>query len=225
VQLKGKRFGRLVVIGKLKRRDKNDCILWKCLCNCGKVKSIRTWCLTSNTTRSCGCLARERVKSPENQAHLRRIQEIANSLPRSKKQIAAAKRNIWTAINTPRSEKQRQISLLTIGKARKVMLRNLRLYGKTERQIAVSRRTVKKAQLAAKRIKKKHNGFCDICRKSCFLQRDHDHKCCSRIEKSCGLCLRGHLCIRCNLTLGQVHDSIKLLRRMIHYLKYYKDCS
>lgn len=49
---------------------------------------------------------------------------------------------------------------------------------------------------------------------------DHDHRCCSapQPETTCGTCIRGIVCTRCNLTLGQVDDSPELLNKMIDYL-------
>lgn len=67
---------------------------------------------------------------------------------------------------------------------------------------------------------KKQDGKCFICnisenKKLCI---DHDHNCCSGRE-SCGKCIRGLICSRCNKILGQVEDSIEILQKMINYLK------
>lgn len=55
--LEGKRFGRLVVL----ERDvnKNGLIYWKCKCDCGNIKSVRSNHLTSTAIVSCGCYAKE----------------------------------------------------------------------------------------------------------------------------------------------------------------------
>lgn len=45
----GKRFGKLVVLGKAK--DK-----WLCLCDCGNRKTIYSGALRNGSTKSCGCL-------------------------------------------------------------------------------------------------------------------------------------------------------------------------
>lgn len=47
---------------------------------------------------------------------------------------------------------------------------------------------------------------------------DHDHACCPESGRSCGKCVRGILCMRCNLTLGSVQDNTEILRSMIGYL-------
>jgi hypothetical protein len=49
-------------------------------------------------------------------------------------------------------------------------------------------------------------------------QVDHDHSCCSG-PKSCGACVRGILCKRCNIFLGAVKDNSVLLRGMLSYLR------
>jgi hypothetical protein len=47
---------------------------------------------------------------------------------------------------------------------------------------------------------------------------DHDHACCPEAGRSCGQCIRGILCARCNLTLGLVRDDIAILESMKQYL-------
>jgi len=67
------------------------------------------------------------------------------------------------------------------------------------------------------------NGGCGVCgSKSAGFNRknfaiDHDHSCCDG-QVTCGKCIRGLLCIRCNLVLGAVEDSTELLQQMINYL-------
>jgi hypothetical protein len=71
-------------------------------------------------------------------------------------------------------------------------------------------------------LEKSQNGLCKICKEpekhNRRLSVDHDHSCCSGAN-SCGNCIRGLLCSRCNKTLGQVHDNVELLQKMIDYLK------
>jgi hypothetical protein len=50
---------------------------------------------------------------------------------------------------------------------------------------------------------------CAICREPFIEQRpriDHDHNCCkvppNGVSRSCGKCVRGLLCVRCNTWLG-----------------------
>ena len=56
--LKGKRFGRLLVLG-IHRQDKNHRIHWRCLCLCGKETTVVTGNLRNGHTQSCGCLQKE----------------------------------------------------------------------------------------------------------------------------------------------------------------------
>jgi len=57
LDLKGKRFGRLVVIRYEKMKNGNSC--WRCLCDCGRKISVQGRSLGAGNTRSCGCLASE----------------------------------------------------------------------------------------------------------------------------------------------------------------------
>ena len=58
MNLKDRRFGRLVVEGNASRKG-----YVICLCDCGKRKEIRATSLTKafQPTRSCGCIQRERA--------------------------------------------------------------------------------------------------------------------------------------------------------------------
>jgi 5-methylcytosine-specific restriction endonuclease McrA len=58
-RLAGQRFGRLTVLGDSHKRDKRGVILWQCRCDCGKTTLVRTFCLTTGQTKSCGCLRGE----------------------------------------------------------------------------------------------------------------------------------------------------------------------
>jgi hypothetical protein len=49
------------------------------------------------------------------------------------------------------------------------------------------------------------------------LAVDHNHACCPG-KKTCGKCLRGLVCKRCNQTLGLVEDDPELLSSMVKYL-------
>jgi hypothetical protein len=78
---------------------------------------------------------------------------------------------------------------------------------------------------------KKHRGCCAICsRKMKTLHQDHDHRCCQPVRtksglirpKSCGECLRGLLCNRCNFFLGYLESDPTLYRRALRYLEKWK---
>jgi len=60
--LKGMRFGRLVVL-KRKGTSLNDRHpIWRCKCDCGKKTDVRSCDLKSGNTKSCGCLGKEKAK-------------------------------------------------------------------------------------------------------------------------------------------------------------------
>ena len=49
---------------------------------------------------------------------------------------------------------------------------------------------------------------------------DHDHACCPNKRRSCGKCVRGLLCNRCNLLLGMVESEPHLIPAyLVTYLK------
>jgi hypothetical protein len=50
------------------------------------------------------------------------------------------------------------------------------------------------------------------------LTIDHDHACCLG-PVSCGECVRGFLCTRCNLVVGQVGEDAVILAGVIDYLE------
>ncbi|WP_353477560.1 endonuclease domain-containing protein [Microbacterium sp. zg-YB36] len=49
------------------------------------------------------------------------------------------------------------------------------------------------------------------------MQIDHDHACCPG-EIGCGACVRGVLCVGCNVGLGAFGDSPERLERAVLYL-------
>lgn len=48
---------------------------------------------------------------------------------------------------------------------------------------------------------------------------DHDHACCPG-PRSCGGCVRGLLCNKCNVALGYARDSAAVLRGLADYLDF-----
>ena len=60
IDLTGQRFGKLLVLkedGKIGRY-----VAWQCQCDCGQIKTIRGDSLRGGTTKSCGCLQKEKAK-------------------------------------------------------------------------------------------------------------------------------------------------------------------
>lgn len=53
----GMRYGKLVVIKKLKEKDKRGRPIWLCICDCGKRIKVKSYSLTRKWfKKSCGCI-------------------------------------------------------------------------------------------------------------------------------------------------------------------------
>ena len=73
----------------------------------------------------------------------------------------------------------------------------------------------------------KQHGLCAICKKPeqtigldgtpRLLCVDHDHSCCPG-RRSCGLCVRGLVCTKCNQALGLFNDDPEIIESAIKYL-------
>lgn len=59
--LRGKVFGRLTVLYRVK--NKGNATVWKCQCSCGTIKEIAGGGLTSGRTVSCGCYNKEKISN------------------------------------------------------------------------------------------------------------------------------------------------------------------
>lgn len=63
------------------------------------------------------------------------------------------------------------------------------------------------------------SGRCEICTEPMEQPGvDHDHACCPK-QRSCGRCVRGLLCRRCNAWLGYVADDTDRMRAAIQYIE------
>lgn len=60
---------------------------------------------------------------------------------------------------------------------------------------------------------------CEICgRSDAPLVIDHDHSCCPEKSTSCGNCIRGVICARCNSGLGYFFENVVAMKAAIAYL-------
>lgn len=73
------------------------------------------------------------------------------------------------------------------------------------------------------------SGDCYLCRTPLDLEArrgvhvDHDHDCCSG-RRSCGECVRGLACDRCNTGIGKFSDDPELLRLVADNLQAAIEC-
>jgi hypothetical protein len=68
----------------------------------------------------------------------------------------------------------------------------------------------------------KQKGVCAVCGRpeanGKLLSVDHDHDCCSG-NHSCGKCIRGLLCNKCNRGIGYFNDDLTLLKKAMVYVQ------
>jgi len=57
--IKGQRFGRLVVLCLAPEYDKSEGAYWTCKCDCGEERKVKGYFLRSGKTKSCGCFQRD----------------------------------------------------------------------------------------------------------------------------------------------------------------------
>ena len=62
-ELRGLRFGSLVVIEPIEKRNRGR-VMWRCLCDCGCLCIVASSRLINGDTKSCGCLKHR--KGPDN---------------------------------------------------------------------------------------------------------------------------------------------------------------
>lgn len=64
--IKGQRFGKLIVLERAENRIRESGrqdVMWKCKCDCGMIKNIRSTCLLLGMSNSCGCVNIERIRN------------------------------------------------------------------------------------------------------------------------------------------------------------------
>lgn len=73
----------------------------------------------------------------------------------------------------------------------------------------------------------RQGGGCAICgskRNGLRLPVDHDHSCCPG-RKSCGKCIRGILCVRCNTIIGFLEKNSELVPLCEAYIREHRPSS
>lgn len=61
IDMTGKKYNRLTVIGKCEQRD-NGHVMWKFKCECGKIIQARGGDVRQGKTMSCGCHNIEQIR-------------------------------------------------------------------------------------------------------------------------------------------------------------------
>lgn len=64
IDISGKRFGRLTALRRVGISSPVDRqALWECRCDCGAIRRVRSKCLRSGNTQSCGCFKADMVRA------------------------------------------------------------------------------------------------------------------------------------------------------------------
>jgi hypothetical protein len=61
IDLTGRKYDRLTVIGLSGKKNKTNHYLWSCLCECGNIIEVAGTSLNTLNTRSCGCFRSEEL--------------------------------------------------------------------------------------------------------------------------------------------------------------------
>lgn len=94
LKLAGQRFGRLIVV-KFVRKHRSYSY-WRCRCDCGKHRVVRSTSLTTGHTTSCGCLWREKVISSATKHGLSRTRAYAALKARERLELKRGLDGAWT---------------------------------------------------------------------------------------------------------------------------------
>jgi hypothetical protein len=62
-----------------------------------------------------------------------------------------------------------------------------------------------------------YDGKCHSCKDRDAEVIDHDHSCCDK-NRSCGKCVRGILCNKCNMALGLLNDDQSAILNLAKYI-------
>jgi hypothetical protein len=81
------------------------------------------------------------------------------------------------------------------------------------------RKYYKMTEAQFEELYQRQEGLCAICRRRVKLVVDHDHGCCPN-SKTCGRCVRGLLCDRCNTGLYLLDEPL-LKEAALEYLDGY----
>jgi recombination endonuclease VII len=196
--LLGQKFGRLTVESFTEIRK--GFAMWLCKCDCGSIVEVRTSSLTSLNTRSCGCLQREYSARPKPCKPITACPHVDRK--HYGKGLCSACWKKQNPKSQTHSKRWREAYKEKFGMA---------AYSAYIR----ARNLWNNYRLSPESFQIKwedQSGLCPCGRSFAEWkpQIDHNHGCCPGV-KSCGKCVRGLLCYRCNTVLGLLEEDPRLL--------------
>lgn len=200
IDLIGRVFGRLTVIGLLHQELNKKHKHWQCRCECGKEVIIRASHLLVGSSKSCGCLAVEVCKNNGIKSGQRMKDGLAAVLASGIKECSDCREPLpFDRFHKNRSHKrgfQNVCKTCTAKRTREWALK--RNFNITEEEY--------------QKIFQHQQGVCALCKrppKKSKLAVDHRH--------GDGL-LRSLLCWKCNNAIGSFRENIPLMEAVIRYL-------
>lgn len=202
----GERFGKLTIL-RLSRRD-NGVTYWLCKCDCGTVKEYRSGNLSAKAygTKSCGCVKRAMDIVPGFSCEGRTAK-----YPNGRRGTLAG------------YEAHKKMHEESCPECRKAYLAHHHARHVREPRWVVDG-TYGITAVQYQELLAAQGGVCAICGAepgkdgNTFLCVDHDHSCCPG-PTSCGKCVRGLLCSKCNVAIGFFYDDVTSLRNAANYLE------
>ena len=218
----GKKFNKLQVLS-FNAINKDGQAAWDCLCDCGNSCIVRGNLIRTGKTKSCGCLVSE-WNSAQMEHRIDHIGERFGRLLVTGKSIGH--RKLWNVKCDCGKEKIVSYSNLSVGGTASCgCLKKVGNVSIKENPLQLKRRSysIKKYGITLELFEKlltAQDNKCALCKKEFFKTPhvDHDHSCCA-LGSSCGKCIRGLLCSKCNTALGLLDDDVSILRDAIHYLE------
>jgi hypothetical protein len=77
IDITGKKFGRLTIVKRAP--NINSRTMWQCLCDCGKEVTLQGAHIRSGSTKSCGCLHKDHMRSVQHLSTRGRKHGMAHS--------------------------------------------------------------------------------------------------------------------------------------------------
>lgn len=242
LDLVGLQVGYLVVVAYAGTRNRQT--TFRCVCKCGKETVILGNRLKYGKTLSCGCKKVESATNPD-YAGKRRKTLIETWDERTERMIESGYKNcsVCAEVKSLGLFSKQSSNRCGYRSACKTCIARVSDSARKERSRKSKERRLKHrdehrhraryykfgvGEAEYNRILGDQNHQCAICKSDNpgagrDWATDHDHSCCPPKDKTCGKCVRGLLCVKCNLALGGVNDDIEILQAMISYLIQHKE--